>query len=234
MQTQVVKSNISVAQSHDRITQVLVVCGAVAGPLFTLAWLIEGATRAGYNPLRHPISSLSLGALGWTQMLNFYVTGLLTVAFAFGLWRALKPLGGSFWGPLLIGAMGLGLLGAGMFATDPISGYPPGTPGKLTTYSTAGALHQLFSTLVFFGLPGACFVLARRFAQWHQCGWAIYSLVSGLLFLIVFVPTSAGFAQAPGLVDYGGLFQRVTLTIGWLWTTLLAVHMWQCVSQDQK
>ena len=33
---------------------------AIGGPLFTVAWVVEGATRDGYNPLRHPISSLAL------------------------------------------------------------------------------------------------------------------------------------------------------------------------------
>jgi hypothetical protein len=89
-------------------TRVLLACGAVAGPLFTAAWILEGATRAHYNPLRHPVSSLELGDLGWTQQANFVVAGGLTLAFAVGLWRALRPLGGSTWGPLLVGAHGIG------------------------------------------------------------------------------------------------------------------------------
>jgi hypothetical protein len=48
----------------------LLACGAIAGPLFTLAWVVEGATRAHYNPLRHPISSLELGDSGWMQPCN--------------------------------------------------------------------------------------------------------------------------------------------------------------------
>jgi hypothetical protein len=74
-------------------------------------------------------------------------------------------------------------------------------------------------------LPAACFVLARRFAKLGESGWAIYSTVSGLAFVAVFVVASAGFAQARGLVDFAGLFQRITLTIGWAWLTLLAVHL---------
>jgi uncharacterized protein DUF998 len=73
----------------------LLVCGAIAGPLFTIAWAVEGATRANHNPLRHPVSSLELGDFGWTQMANFIVAGLLTLAFAVGLKRAPRPLGGS-------------------------------------------------------------------------------------------------------------------------------------------
>jgi Domain of unknown function (DUF151) len=42
-------------------TKMLLACGAIAGPLFTVAWAVEGATRAHYNPLRHPVSSLELG-----------------------------------------------------------------------------------------------------------------------------------------------------------------------------
>ncbi|MCI0727528.1 MAG: DUF998 domain-containing protein [Chloroflexi bacterium] len=57
-------------QTSDLILKVLLVCGAIAGPLFTVAWLVEGATRANYDPLRHPISSLSIGELGWTQTVN--------------------------------------------------------------------------------------------------------------------------------------------------------------------
>jgi len=41
--------------------KILLIAGAVAGPLFTIAWFLEGATRANYNPLRHPVSSLALG-----------------------------------------------------------------------------------------------------------------------------------------------------------------------------
>jgi hypothetical protein len=40
---------------------VLLLCGAVGGPLFTIAWLVEGAARANYDPLQHPIRSLSIG-----------------------------------------------------------------------------------------------------------------------------------------------------------------------------
>ena len=51
--------------------------------------------------------------LGWTQRANFIVAGGLTLASAIGLRRALRPLGGSTWGPLLVGAYATGLLGAG-------------------------------------------------------------------------------------------------------------------------
>src|SRR4051794_6741199 len=120
---------------HDVTTKWLLTCGAIAGPLFTIGYLVEGATRPNYNPLRYPVSSLALGDSGWTQSTSFIVTGLLTLAFAIGVRRALQPRGGSRWGPLLIGVYAIGLLGAGLFLTDPLSGYPPGTPAQPLEYS---------------------------------------------------------------------------------------------------
>jgi hypothetical protein len=212
-------------------TKGLLICGVIAGPLFTVAYLVEGATRAGYNPLRHPVSSLALGDFGWTQSVNFLVTGLLTLAFAIGVRRAVQPLGGSTWGPLLIGVYAIGLLGAGLFATDPLSGYPPGTPDRLVQYSVHGALHQLFSAFAFLGLPAACLVFARRFAAWGERGWAVYSAVTSVVFLLGFVLAGVGFSQNERFVDFGGLFQRLTLTVGWTWLTLLAIHLLSTVPE---
>jgi hypothetical protein len=235
MQTKRVDDDLGVSYKDAVATKLLLVCGTIAGPLFTVAWLVEGTTRANYHPLRHPVSSLALGDFGWTQVANFIVAGLLTLAFAVGLRRALRPLGGSSWGPVLIGAYAIGLLGAGIFLTDPVSGYPPGTPDMLVEYSSVhAALHDLFSIPTFVGLPIACFVLARRFALWGERGWAIYSTVSGLAFAITFVLASAGFAQAEGLVDLAGLFQRITITIGWIWLTLLAVHLLKAPSDIRR
>jgi hypothetical protein len=209
----------------DGLTKVLLACGVIAGPLFVVVFLIEGATRADYNPLRHPVSSLAHGDLGWMQAANFIVTGLLMLAFAFGVRRALRLRGGSTWGPLLIGACAVGLIGAGFFVNDPLNGYPPGTPNVPLQRSVPGVLHDLFSTLVFLGLPVACFVFARRFAQWGERGWAIYSAISGVAFIAAFVLASAGFRQAEGLVDLAGLFQRIAITVGFGWLSLLGVHL---------
>ena len=57
--------------SWDRV---LLICGVIAGPLFVVAFLAQGAIRPDYNPLRHSISTLALGSdLGWVQSLNFII-----------------------------------------------------------------------------------------------------------------------------------------------------------------
>ncbi|WP_214326328.1 DUF998 domain-containing protein [Nonomuraea sediminis] len=216
--------------SKGRPAKWLLRCGVVAGPLFVVAFLIEGATRGHYNPLRHPVSSLALGEYGWTQTANFIVAGLLTLAFAFGVRQALKAEGGTtrgtLWGPILVGAWAVMLIGAGIFTTDPVSGYPPGTAAMRAEYTNLAAeLHDLISLPGFIALFAACIVFAIRFARLRQPSWAIYSALTGAAFLTTFILATLAFSQNPSLVAYGGLFQRIAITSGWLWLTLLATRL---------
>jgi hypothetical protein len=212
------------ATGHDVITRRLLWCGVAAGPLFLLTALVEGATRAGYHPLRHPVSSLALGPHGWMQVANFVVTGALYLSYAVGLWRAPRTVVGTRIGTILIGAAAVGLLGAAAFVTDPVSGYPPGTPSTPGDYTTSGALHDLLSTSTFFGLPAAGFVFGNWFRKSGNRGWAIYSIGSAVMMLVFFGLASAAFNQVPDLVSYGGLLQRAAVTTGFTWLTALAIH----------
>jgi hypothetical protein len=66
------------------------------------------------------------------------------------------------------------------------------------------ALHDLFSFLVFAGLPAACLTLARRFAGWGERGWAILSAVTGVALVVGFLLASLAFNQVEGLEPVGG------------------------------
>ena len=178
--------------------------GAAAGPLFVTAFLAEGATRAGYDPLRAPVSALALGPGGWKQRVNFAVAGTLLLAGAVGLGRR----GG------LVGAAAVGLLGAGVFRTDPIGGYPPGAAPHKTR---EGRLHDLFSLPVFLGIPAAALVEARR----GRRGWRLASAASGVGMFACFVLAGVGFAGKP---VPGGLYQRISLGIGLGWVTALLLR----------
>ena len=215
-------------------TKTLLACGIIGGPLFVVMFFIEGATRADYDPLRHPVSSLALGDWGWTQTANFIVAGLLILAFAVGLRRTFRLPEGSTWGPLLVGVWAIGLLGAGIFVTDPVSGYPPETPDRLSGHSWHGALHDLFSLIAFVALAAACFVFAHRFAARGERGWVIYSIVTGAVFTVGFVLSSAGFGQAEDLVDLAGLFQRIAVIAGFGWLTLLAIYSLRGPSETRR
>ncbi len=212
--------------------RLLLGCGVIGPLLFIVVFLIAGATRADYDPLRHPVSALSIGEAGWIQAASFILTGSLLLAFAAGLWRTFRHPGGSTWGPVLIGLAAVGLIGAGLFTSDPMNGYPPGTPLLLTERSTHGRLHDLFGIPVFLGLPVACFVFTRYFARHGERGWAAYSALSGIAMLITFVLAGMGFSQTPGFSDFAGGFQRLSIGIGWTWLALLAVHFLRARNAD--
>ena len=217
----------------DGRTRLLLLCGVLAGPLFTIIWFITGLTRTNYDPMRHPISSLSIGEFGWTQVINFLLTGLLTLALAFGLRSALQSRGGSKWGITWITLIGIGFLGAAAFVTDPMNGYPPGTPLLLLQPTVLGRLHRLFSALVFIGIPGAGFSLGGLFARNGEHTWAAYARGTALAFIIMFILTSIGFGQVMPIVPYAGLLQRITLLIGLTWMTLLPIHLLNLSSVPQ-
>ena len=112
--------------------------------------------------------------------------------------------------------MGIGLVGAGVFPADPINGYPPGTPDRLPQ-SDVGELHDLFSTPVFTALPAAALVLGARFARAGEPGLGPLLARHGGAFWVCFVLAVVGFNGVPALVPTGGLWQRLSITIGFLW-----------------
>jgi len=224
------------ATRFDRKTRLLLLCGALAGPFFTSVWLMAGLNRLDYDPMRYPISSLSIGESGWIQIANFLITGSLILAFSVALRQVLRRAPSSFWGPLLIGLVGVGLIGAGFFVTDPLNGYPPGTPLLPTERTTHGILHDLFGVPVFLGLPIACLVFARLFHRWGEHNWAWYSRFSGIGMFAVFVVARLGFRLLPAYPDLAanfGLLQRMTLIIGFGWMTLLSIHLMNVPSTSQ-
>jgi hypothetical protein len=152
------------------------------------------------------------------QTVNFLVAGSLTVAFAIGL--ATRQGVRRKLGAILVGVWGVGLVGAGLFVTDPVSGYPPGTPPLPEDMSTAGALHDLFSVPAFLALSAACFVLAWG-EGWR---WAVYSVLSGIAVFVAFAVSGAGFSQTESVVDVAGLWQRISVVTGWTWLVVLAVR----------
>ena len=194
--------------------------GALAGPIFTLAWLLEGPACADYDPMQHAISTLSLCETGWIQNTLLILTGLLTFALTLGLRDVLRGWGRLTWVLILFGIVGIGFMGAGLFVTDPLNGHPPGTPPLPLPPTFSGGLHLFFSALIF-GLPAAALVLTKVFKDRNEHHWAVYSGATGISFLLVYALALAGFLQVEGLIDYAGLFQRIALTIGLTWMTLL-------------
>ena len=179
------------------MTNRLLKCGVLAGPVYIVVGLLQAIFREGFDIRRHALSLMSNGALGWIQVASFIVTGLLVIAGAIGMRQRLHPGRADTWAPILLGIYGLGLIGAGIFVADPMDGFPPGTsPGPPAAISWHGPLHFVAGGIGFVGLVGATLVFARRFAALREWGWATFSLATGVLFLAGFGNIASG-ARAP-------------------------------------
>ncbi|WP_052668861.1 DUF998 domain-containing protein [Nitriliruptor alkaliphilus] len=186
--------------------------GTAGATLFVLTFLIDGATRAGYDPVRHTVSALATGPRGWLQTINFVVSGLLITAAGPGLYEAVP----GPWFAAVIAVFGLALVASGVFPMDPMRGYPPGTPeGTPPTTSRRHQLHDAAGAVVFTSLPVGAVVAALTLGD---VVWSAYSAVTA----VVFGVAAGRFATAWEADDpRTGLFQRVAIVSGWTWLALL-------------
>lgn len=200
-------------------TNRLLTCGIVAGPLYVAVSLGQALTREGFDLTRHSWSLLANGDLGWIQITNFVVAGLLVIAAAVGLGRALAPGRGARWAPRLLGAYGVSLIGAGAFRADPAAGFPVGTPPDQNAVSWHGMLHLAVGAVGFLCLIAACFVLAGRFTRDGRRTWAIYSRVTGVVFLAGFVGIASGQGNPATIIAF-----VVAVLVMWGWVSAVSAH----------
>jgi hypothetical membrane protein len=198
-------------------TRLLLLCGAIAGPLFILIELIQDYTRPGVDPRTQALSLLALGPLGWVQTANFVLAGVLNLLYAVGLRRMLHPGRAGTWGPILIGAYALGLITVGVFHTDPANGYPPGVAAP-SHPSWHGAIHALVALVLFLALSVALTVLARYFVAQKERGWAGYCLASAASCLVLFF----GGIHNPALM---ARTLRAAVLVGWMASSVIAIRL---------
>jgi len=121
----------------------------------------------------------------------------------------------------------LGLLGSAAFRTDPINGYPPGTPDTPSDPTATGAMHTFVALPIFLGIPFAAFACAWRFHRSGRPHWAVYPAATSVSMLTSMGLAGAGFSQEPRLTNVAGLFQRAAIVAGFAWLTALSVRAGQ-------
>ena len=200
-------------------TRTTLMCAAIAAPLWAVVSVWQAATREGFDLTRHPLSALSNGELGWLQIANFVVAGVLTVVGASGLAGAMAGAPGGVWAPRLVRVSGVGLIAAGVFVMDPADGFPAGTPaGGPAAMSWHSYGHMAAGTVCFISLIAACYVLGRHFGRAGERGAAIGSRIAGTALLVGDVWAMAG-----------GPAGSLTLAIGaitaMLWISYVAARL---------
>jgi hypothetical membrane protein len=204
------------AHAADPATRALVTAGIVAGPLFVAVGLVQVLTREGFDLTRHPLSLLALGDLGWIQIANFIVAGVLMLAFALGARRSLGDGPGHVWAPVLFGLYGAGLVLGGAFTADPALGFPVGTPdGYPTEWTFHGGVHAFAAPLAFLALVAVTWVVARRLTWEGRRAAAVWSRVIGVASLLLCIPF--GPAMSVRLL--------VGVALGFAWITAYGISL---------
>lgn len=197
-------------------TEVLLLIGVATAVTFPVVVLVEGALRPGYDAVYHTGSELELGPRGWIQRANFFIVGTGMFAYAVGVQQSLD----SVIGTLLLAVFGFGFIVAGVFAPDPVRGYPPGAPTDhpSSELSLPARIHDATGPLMFLAFLAACLTLASKL----EGGWRLYTLLTAGLSLVMTVWTATAFyrdARNTGLVQRGLLFVFSS------WIVAVGIHL---------
>lgn len=185
--------------------------GALGATLFVIVFLIDGATRPGYSPSRHPVSALALGPRGWIQRANFVACGAAITAGALGMVTG----GGHRMLALALVVLGLGLV-ASVVPMDPMRGYPPGAPeGDPEEFSAAHSMHDGAGAIVFFALPVIAGISAFALPG---LGWSITAALMTILLLATLTAFDRGWKEGSATA---GTAQRRFLVPGLVWVALI-------------
>ncbi|WP_036964362.1 DUF998 domain-containing protein, partial [Promicromonospora kroppenstedtii] len=176
------------------VTRSMLGWGVVAGPFYLVVGLVLALTRDGFDFSRHPLSVLMLGDLGWMQVTNLALSGLMVLVAGVGMARAHARGTG-----VAVGVYGAAMIASAIFPPDPMPGFPPGQDGA-TSPSMSGVLHLAFGAIGFVSLGVAALLLGRWFAGRGEGRAAVWSRAAGVVVLVGFVGGVAlGAAGVAGL-----------------------------------
>ncbi|HET7696582.1 MAG TPA: DUF998 domain-containing protein [Vicinamibacterales bacterium] len=184
--------------------------------LFATLVILQGLLIPAYSHVRLPISALEAWPTGWIQRLNFYVVGLLNLAFVCGMHLGVQPARrGALGFPLLVlGAVGIVL--AGLFPWVMVNGVPTETPphvaGAVTTFAATGLGWLTFSRRM------------RADPDWRDL--SAYTMATSVGMLVLFIALGF-FAVDDGtpLHPWAGLLQRVLCAVWFAMLIVLAIRL---------
>lgn len=180
----------------------------IAGPLaFWTAVGLAGSLRPDYDHVRQTVSALGVGPSAAVMNLGFALYGALTVAFAFGLLRALGGTSDIALGPVLLA------LGGAAVAALAIA--PAGTAAHGPLALLAFLAPALSALVTAAALPAAL----RRYRALLRVAGVIALGIIGY-----WASGAAGLEVAPG-GPLPGLEERLEAVVLQLWTAGLALRL---------
>lgn len=179
--------------------------------------IVEGYLVSGYNQMLQQVSDLGAyslyGSYALVQNVNFWVFGILVVAFAIGFGRELLA---SRVITVSLGFFGVMFFLLGFFPDEP-------TPWPAAAHfliAWAGGISILFSQ--FFAWRRLRRPVAEGGVDWAKYGrFSLVCLVLAIISFIIF----AIFGQPGSSIT--GLLQRVFLGFLWLWIEVMGLRLFQ-------
>jgi amino acid permease len=175
------------------------ICIACVGVFLTLLTLLH-ALKPELQPSWRFVSEYSIGRHGWVMKLGFFVWALSCLALFVSFRDEVITRQGRV-GRLVLFAVGVSLVAAGVFAQDPLTA----SPEEVTTH---GTLHAVASMIGIPGIPIAAWLIGRSLTR-HNTAWHGHrrvvmgaahltwlSLVAMVAYLVVAVPQAGGFGPS--------------------------------------
>jgi hypothetical protein len=201
----------------SRNSQIMLsVCGIAAPVVFSLLLIVAGTQYAGYSHMTQAISELGGvdAARPLIQNANFFIAGVLVVAFTIGLHRnlgsRLSALGAS-----LVGAFGLVMVAHAFLPCD----------SGCEFVSTVGSVHNVTGLAGFLSAIAGVFVISRTFGvdpawQSHRA-YSVITAVAGLASLVLWI----ALAKVARIQILNGVLQRVFAAMIFMWIEVVAVRL---------
>lgn len=198
------------ANAGDRrpgVYQLLTICGVAAPILFALGIVLAARQYPDYSHLTQAISELAAvnAPFPLTQTMNFFVAGVLTVAFAVSLGHHT----GVRLGAALFGAIGVMLVAHGLLPCD----------AGCAFITWVGTAHNLSGIAGFLAAITGVWLCGR---QAPRGAYRIFSSASAAVALIGFILWIA-LAKIQTVAAANGSLQRsfVAVLLGWMFVTAL-------------
>ena len=208
--------------SQNQFRKLSAWAGILAPAIFVGVFTVEGVLRSGYDPLKMYISALSLGNLGWLQISNFILLGLLLFIFTIGLSKEFQTGKASRGGIITLYIISVLFFISGPFVMDPTE-----TPAD--QMSVHGLIHGISGGIVFLIMPIIIFIFLRRFFSdnnWQSFRW--WTLILGVIEatgVTIFTYVSKIPLEQNAYINLLGLFQRIALIPFMVWVFIFGIEM---------
>lgn len=202
------------SNEQHRILLRLSACAGIIAPIFfVVVFTVAGFLHPGYSALGQMISNLGAEQpFPWLQDANFFISGLLLIAFAIGFYQSMRCIIGQrrlTVSSILLGLVGAGLANEAFFVTD--------LPGQIPTLH--GILHIVGFLVLFLSLIIALMLIGRQLLKspaWCVLGW--YSIATGIATLALIL---LFFFTGHSIPQYVGILNRIFVIVAFAWYVVM-------------